>query len=94
VGNSPPEGGLARRGGRRVFPRGEEIVGADLARRCEPVRVAGGILVIRAESQVWATQLHYLTPVLLRSAAQVLGPDTVRSVRLVVGPLQGTQETP
>ena len=91
---------LAQRGwsdrlrGTRVFTRWEEIVGADLARRCEPVRVAGGILVIRAESQVWATQLHYLTPVLLRSAAQVLGPDTVRSVRLVVGPLQGTQETP
>lgn len=91
---------LAQRGwsdrlrGAQVFTRWTDIVGADLARRCEPVRVAGGILVIRAESQVWATQLHYLTPTLLRSATEVLGPDTVREVRLVVGSLQGTQETP
>ena len=76
----------------RVFTRWAEIVGTDLASRCEPVRIAGGILVIRAESQVWATQLHYLTPTLLRSATQVLGSETVREVRLVVGPLQGTQE--
>jgi len=78
----------------RVFARWNEIVGDDLAGRCEPVRVAGGTLVVRAESQVWATQLRYLTPALLRSAVQVLGPDTVREIRLVVGPLQGTQETP
>jgi predicted nucleic acid-binding Zn ribbon protein len=91
---------LAQRGwserlrGTRVFARWDEIVGTDLAGRCEPVRVAGGTLVIRAESQVWATQLRYLTPTLLRSAEQILGADTVREVRLVVGPLQGTQEAP
>lgn len=94
------DGFIARQGwsdrlrGTRVFDRWEEIVGAALALRCEPVRVAGGTLVIRAESQVWATQLHYLTGDVLRSAAEVLGPGTVRDIRVVVGPLTGTQERP
>ncbi len=94
------EGFVARQGwgdrlrGARVFERWESIVGAALAARCEPVRVAGGTLVIRAESQVWATQLHYLTPHLLRSTTEVLGQGTVRDIRVVVGPLTGTQENP
>ena len=92
------EGFIARQGwgdrlrGSRVFDRWESIVGEALAARCEPVRVAGGTLVIRAESQVWATQLHYLTGQLLHSTAEVLGPGTVRDIRVVVGPLTGTQE--
>lgn len=77
----------------RVFLHWEEIVGRDLAARCEPIRIAGGTLVVRAENQAWATQLRYLTPTLLRNAAQVLGPGTVRSIRLVVGPLQGEEST-
>ena len=78
--------------GTRVFTHWEAIVGTDLAGRCEPVRIAGGTLVIRAENQVWSTQLRYLTPDLIRSAGEVLGPDLVREVRLVVGPLQGAPE--
>lgn len=91
------EGFIARRGwsdrlrGTRVFDRWGEIVGENLAGHCEPVRVAAGTLVIRAESQVWATQLHYLTGELLHSAAEVLGPTTVRDIRVVVGPLTGSQ---
>lgn len=80
--------------GTRVFAHWDRVVGADLARRCEPVRIAGGTLIIRAESQVWATQLRYLTPTLLASAQELLGPHTVRDIRLVVGPLHGTQEAP
>ncbi len=92
------DGFVARQGwgdrlrGARVFTHWEQIVGQALAARCEPVRVAGGTLVIRAESQVWATQLHYLTPDLLRSAGEVLGAGTVRDIRVVVGTLTGTQE--
>ncbi|MFP4147877.1 MAG: DUF721 domain-containing protein [Nitriliruptoraceae bacterium] len=76
----------------QVFRAWDAIVGADLAARCEPVRVAGGVLTIRAESNAWATQLRYLTPALLRNAREVLGPDAVRTIRLVVGPLRGGEE--
>jgi predicted nucleic acid-binding Zn ribbon protein len=86
---------FARRGwgerltGATASQRWEEIVGGDLAARCEPVRLAGGTLVVRAASQVWATQLRYLVPQLVTNANQVLGEGQVREVRLVVGPLEG-----
>lgn len=75
--------------GATASQRWEQIVGPDLAARCEPVRLAGGTLVVRAESQVWATQLRYLLPQLAAKANEVLGQGQVRDVRLVVGPLEG-----
>lgn len=75
--------------GATASQRWDDIVGPDLAVRCEPVRLAGGTLVVRAESQVWATQLRYLLPQLVANANEVLGGHQVREVRLVVGPLEG-----
>jgi predicted nucleic acid-binding Zn ribbon protein len=80
--------------GATAWSRWPDIVGPDLATRCEPVRVAGGTLFIRAESQVWATQLRYLTVQLMTNAVQVLGPGTVKEVRIVVGPLEGAPTEP
>lgn len=88
---------LARRGwqerltGADAAHRWEGIVGADLAARCEPVRLAGGTLVIRAESQVWATQLRYLHTQLRANTDRVLGAGTVREIRVEVGPLRGEE---
>jgi predicted nucleic acid-binding Zn ribbon protein len=67
----------------------EDMVGADLAARCEPVRLAGGTLVVRAESQVWATQLRYMLPQLRARVEEVLGEGSVSDVRVVVGTLEG-----
>lgn len=72
-----------------AWSRWGEIVGPDLAARCEPVRIASGVLVVRAESQVWATQLRYLEGQVAANAVEVLGPGTVRAVNVVVGPLEG-----
>jgi predicted nucleic acid-binding Zn ribbon protein len=69
--------------------RWEDIVGPQLAPRCEPVRIAGGCLVVRAENPTWATQLRYLLPQLQANATEVLGPGAVREVRIVIGPLDG-----
>jgi hypothetical protein len=78
--------------GATAWSRWEDIVGPDLASRCEPVRVAGGTLLVRAENQVWATQLRYLTTQLLDNAERVLGEGTVKDVRIVVGPLEGAPD--
>lgn len=75
--------------GATASQRWPQIVGPDLAARCEPVRLAGGTLVVRAESQVWATQLKYMLPHLTEKANDVLGEGRVRDIRLVVGPLEG-----
>jgi hypothetical protein len=71
--------------------RWADLVGPQLAERCEPVRLAGGCLVVRAESQTWATQLRYLHAQLQTNANDLLGSEKVREVRIVVGPLEHTR---
>jgi hypothetical protein len=68
----------------------ERVVGPELARVSEPVRLAGGVLVVRVVDQVWATQLRYLLGRVRDGANGVLGANAVREVRLVVGRLEGT----
>lgn len=75
--------------GARLEREWTAIVGADLARRCEPVRLAGGTLVVRAESRTWATQLRYMTGEIRLRTEAVLGDAEVREVRITVGPLGG-----
>jgi predicted nucleic acid-binding Zn ribbon protein len=75
--------------GATAASRWVEIVGEQLADRCEPVRLVHGTLTVRAENQVWATQLRYMLPHLRASAEVILGPGTVKEVTLVVGKLQG-----
>lgn len=75
------------RGG-AVFARWEELVGPELSRRCEPVRLAGGLLVVRVESAIWAAELAYLVGEVLAGAAKAIGPGLVCDVRIVVGPVR------
>lgn len=91
-------GGLAsKRGwgsrleGARIFAAWPDLVGEEVARRCEPVRLAGGVLVVRAESSAWATQLTYLTATIVRRADEVLRPGLVREVRIVIA---GAERSP
>jgi predicted nucleic acid-binding Zn ribbon protein len=73
--------------GAAIFGRWEEIVGAELARRCQPVRLAGGVLLVRAESAAWATQVGYLAHGIVTRTREVLGSGMVRTVKVTVGPL-------
>lgn len=77
-----------RLGASRAQARWTEIVGEQLAGRCEPVRLAGGTLVVRAATPAWATQLRYLMPQLLENAARVLGSGAVREIKITVGDLE------
>lgn len=66
----------------------ETIVGADLAAhvRCEPTETPDGrILVLRADSTAWATQVRLLLPVIHRRIEEVLGQSVTDPVR-VLGP--------
>jgi predicted nucleic acid-binding Zn ribbon protein len=70
----------------RVFGAWADVVGADLAGHCRPVRLEGGELVIEAESTAWATQLRLLTPKLLARVREAVGAGVVTSLS-VHGPL-------
>ena len=73
-------GWQARLRGARIHAVWSEIAGEELARHVQPVRLAGGVLVLRAESPAWATEVGYLSPQLLQRANEVLGAEEVRRV--------------
>ncbi len=75
--------------GAAVFSHWEELVGPELARRCRPVRLAGGLLVVQAESTVWAAEVAYLVGEVIARTAEVFGQGLVLDVRVVVGSLAG-----
>ncbi len=81
--------------GSLVLSRWPQVVGEDLAERCEPVRLAGGILVVRARSQAWATELRYMTDRIRGRANTLLDEELVEQVQVVVGDLRegGTDDT-
>jgi predicted nucleic acid-binding Zn ribbon protein len=72
----------------KIFGQWHAICGEDLAAHCEPVRLAGGILVLRVESQIWATQLRYCIPDIRANIEAHLGIANIRDVRIVIGPLE------
>lgn len=82
-------GWAERLGGASLSGDWERVVGPELARVSEPVRLAGGVLVVRVVDQVWATQLRYLVGRVRDAANGLLGANAVREVRLVVGRLEG-----
>lgn len=68
-----------------VVGRWREVVGDDVAEHCTPETFEDGLLVVRADSTTWATNLRLLTPQLLGRLAHEVGPDVVTEVR-VLGP--------
>ncbi|CAN5735946.1 hypothetical protein BH24ACT14_BH24ACT14_01380 [soil metagenome] len=80
-------GWQARLRGARIHQHWDEIAGEQLARHVEPVRLAGGVLVVRAISPAWATQVGYLAPELMGRANAVLGAGEVTTVKVTTGRL-------
>ncbi len=67
-----------------LFARWAEVVGDDVARNCEPVRLVGGVLVVATTSTSWATQLRYLSGDLRRAVNHALGEPVVERVEIQV----------
>ena len=68
-----------------VMGRWPAIVGPEVAQHCAPVTFEDGVLVVRADSTAWATQLRYMTSSLLARLESDVGTGVVVSLR-VVGP--------
>lgn len=68
-----------------VLGRWPSIVGAEIAQHCAPVEFDLGVLIVRADSTAWATQLRLLGSTLLGRLAAEVGEGTVSEIR-VVGP--------
>ncbi len=70
----------------RIFGTWEQLVGADLAAHCRPVKLVDAELTVEAESTAWATQLRGLTGALLGRIGAELGREVVRRIH-VHGPV-------
>jgi predicted nucleic acid-binding Zn ribbon protein len=63
-----------------VVGRWAEVVGPDLAAHVTPESFEDGVLLVRADSTAWATQVRLLGPTLLRRLAEELGEGVVERV--------------
>ena len=68
-----------------VIGRWPEVVGEDVAAHCAPEKFADGVLVVRADSTTWATQVRLLAPVLQRRLDEEVGVGVVERLE-VLGP--------
>jgi hypothetical protein len=66
--------------GARIHGLWSEIAGERLAQHTEPVRLHGGVLVIRVSSSAWAAQIPYLATEIITRANAVLGEDAVQQL--------------
>ncbi|MPZ86762.1 MAG: DUF721 domain-containing protein [Nitriliruptorales bacterium] len=82
-------GWATRLEGARVHIHWPEIAGEQLTRHAEPVRLHGGVLIVRAESSTWAAQIPYVAAELIARANAVLGEGQVTAVKVVTGPPRG-----
>jgi predicted nucleic acid-binding Zn ribbon protein len=68
-----------------VMGRWPAIVGAEVATHCTPVTFTDGVLIVRAESTAWATQLRLMSSSILGRLETEIGKDAVTELR-VQGP--------
>jgi predicted nucleic acid-binding Zn ribbon protein len=69
-----------------LWARWNEIVGPQIALHAEPSSLRAGLLRVRTDSTVWATEISYLGEEIKRRANAALGRDVVVDVRVWTGP--------
>lgn len=73
----------------RLFASWERIVGPEVAARCTPTSLKGGVLKVRTDSSIWASEFRYLSADVVRRINSVLGQEIVRQVKPWVKPEVG-----
>ena len=74
--------------GARIHAAWREIAGPELTRHTQPVRLHGGVLVVRAVTTMWAAEVRALGGVLAARVNDVMGEGSVVNVTVVTGPLR------
>jgi len=66
--------------------RWPEVVGEAIAGHAELRGLRDGVLTVAVDGPEWATQLRYLGADVRERVTELVGPDLVREVRVVVAP--------
>jgi len=54
-----------------LFGRWDEAVGEQVAQHVKPVKLDEGVLVVEVDDPAWATQVKFLTPMIIERLQQV-----------------------
>lgn len=68
----------------KVFGNWHELVGAQVAARCEPSSLGRGILRVVAANPAWANELRYLAPEVIRRVNAGVGAEVVRELKVTL----------
>jgi len=74
----------------RVFGSWKEMVGEQVAARCEPASLGQGVLKVWAASAPWANELKYLAPEVIRRVNAAVGQTVVRELKVALRPGPGS----
>ena len=85
--------GAARATG-AIFAKWPAIVGPSVAAHAAPTSLRDGVLRVRADSPVWATEIGYLGDAIRTQANEAVGRDVVRRVEVWTGPASPSESAP
>lgn len=69
----------------RLFSSWAQIVGPQIASRCEPVALRDGVLKVKAATAAWASEVRYLSGQIAKRVNQEMGKELIREV-IATGP--------
>ena len=70
----------------KVFASWRELVGEQVAARCDPAGLSRGVLKVWAATPTWASELRYLAPEVIRRVNAGVGAAVVREVKVSLRP--------
>ncbi len=69
-----------------VMDRWEDIVGADAAAVSDPVKLADGVLRVRVDDAVWASEFRWLENTIVTRVAELASGAIITNVKVAVRP--------
>lgn len=70
----------------KVWSRWNEIVGPGISDHASPSSLRDGVLRVRADSPIWATEVGYLSRDITRRINEALGAEVVKEMKVWTGP--------
>ena len=74
--------------------RWQDLVGAKIARQCQPEFLKDGVLQVRVENSVWLSHLRFLEGQLIQILNKELPSLEIKEIRFRQGPLETDQKLP
>ncbi|MGI8426816.1 MAG: DUF721 domain-containing protein [Actinomycetota bacterium] len=65
----------------RLFAGWQDIVGAEIAAKCQPTALKQGVLKVKTSSPAWASEFKYLAPAVIKRVNEELGHPVVKEIR-------------